>query len=189
MQGAVGFPVLLPAGQADPPVSGHTVCTEAAPGGWGGGGRGGGWYYFSWNRQSPKNGRGSGRITHTPSPRQVREWRGQSTGAPMWRQDPEALSSVERGAGQDFLLVQGREPSQERRRGIERRGRVEGTSVPVKVVGKGVGGGSRGAGERGWRGLGSLRWGPHGLSDAQLLCCVRLGLQGRDERRRVGGGC
>lgn len=57
---------------------------------------------------------------------------------PMGRQEPEVLS-VGRGAGKDFLLVEGREPGQGRRKGIERRGRWEGTSVPGKVVVKGVG--------------------------------------------------
>lgn len=178
MQGAVGFPVLLPAGQADPPVSGHTVCTEAAPGGWGGAGAGGVVLLILEQTEPKEWERERQNHTHSePLPGQGVA-RGQSTSAPMWRQNPEALSSVERGAGQDFLLVQGRQPSQERPKGIERRGRVEGTSVPVKVVGKGGGAGSPGAGERGWRGLGSLPWGPHGLSDAQLLCCGPSGPPG-----------
>lgn len=134
--GAAGFPILLPVGQPGPPVPGHTVVrTEAVPRRED---------YLPWDRQSPKNGGGSSGVTHALvllrncSPSQGVEW-GQSTGCPpMGRQEPEELS-MRRGAGKDFLLVEGREPGQGRGKGIERRGRWEGTSVPGKVVGKGVG--------------------------------------------------
>lgn len=156
--GAAGFPILLPVGQPGPQVPGHTVCAQ---------------------RQCPE-GRttcpgtdraqrtGVGAVgSHMPwssfeSVPQVREWCGASPlGAPHGET---RTRGAQRGKGSwKGLLASGGEGARSgKTEGDRKEGEMGGDKCAWESGCKGCGvGGSHGAGERAWWGLGSL---PRGAS-------------------------